>query len=194
MTRARKKNEKGFALLLAVIVSSVMLSIGVSILKISVNQVNLSTTARESEMSFQAAHAGIECLTYWRHEKADEFIDAARVGSNPSITCFGNTPLGVERQTFVLGGNSYLHSYEHTFQWGTPTRCTALVTYVINASLGTQDAVVDMTFHEGVGSNGMKTCVAGNICTVIVSDGFNRACADVDASIFSIQREITVEF
>lgn len=58
MKQVLKNREGGFALLLALIVSSVVLAIGISILNISVNQINLSATARESEFSFQAAHIG----------------------------------------------------------------------------------------------------------------------------------------
>lgn len=58
------KNSKGYTLLFAVIVASVTLAIGVSILTISKKEFLLSSAARESSISFYAADAGFECAMY----------------------------------------------------------------------------------------------------------------------------------
>jgi hypothetical protein len=68
----RSVKSQGFALLIALIVVGVVLSIGLSILNLSISQVRLSTDAKESEAAFHAANAGMECARYWRHEEGDK--------------------------------------------------------------------------------------------------------------------------
>lgn len=203
MKLRKTRSQKGFALLLAMIVSSVVLAIGVSILNISINQINLSATARESEFAFQAAHAGVDCMTYWRYERADEYANAdTSAFPQPSINCFGVSPIAselYEDKATMSGG--HVRYFSHTFQWGSsdrndstyPERCTQSDLYVMNAL--TDDITFDFSdVNVGVGTDGIKDCQLGNVCTVIISRGYNRACDEIDSSIFSIQREIVVQF
>lgn len=192
MKAIRTHTNKGFALLLALIVSSVVLAIGVSILRVSINQINLSATARESEFAFQAAHAGVDCMWYWRNQESVDYVSILSATPNPAVECFGVAPLSSTKD--VLQDNAGIgiaYAYSNTFQWGDPERCTSVDMYVINAYSG------DMTIpfgNEAIGTNGNKTCNVGNICTIIVSDGYNRSCSEVNSTIFSVQRELTVEF
>ncbi|MES2087855.1 MAG: pilus assembly PilX N-terminal domain-containing protein [Patescibacteria group bacterium] len=57
--------QKGFALLFAVLASSVFLSIGIAIWNISLRQVLFSSFGRESQVAFYAADAGIECALFY---------------------------------------------------------------------------------------------------------------------------------
>jgi type II secretory pathway pseudopilin PulG len=60
------ENKKGgFALLFAILVSILIVSIGASIISISLRQIILSSTSRESQLAFYAANTGIECAFYW---------------------------------------------------------------------------------------------------------------------------------
>lgn len=197
MQLLHKKQNSGFALLLAMIVSSVVLSIGLSILSISVNQINLSATARESEFAFQASHAGIDCVWYWRNTDESTFI--AKGSAAPSINCFGitQTSKSVTGRTPSNGvgttNGHFINSYNYSFSWGTPLRCTETTMYIMNAG----DAELQYNFsniNPGVGTDGLKTCSQGDICTVLISDGYNRSCDDKNSSIYSVQRELTVEF
>ena len=191
MQYKEQKKDSGFALLLALIISSVVLAIGVSILHISVNQINLSATARESEFAFQASHAGIDCQWYWRNEKAAEYLMSGSGSSNPDVTCFGQNPIDTGRQIVApTSGTGNGDAFFNMFQWGSPARCTIVGMYILQPT-------TDMTVlfqNKGIGTDGLKSCSAGNVCTVIVSDGYNRGCGEIDGSIFSVQREITVEF
>ena len=60
-----KKEKKGFTLLFAVIVSTLVLAVGGSIINIALKQLVLSGTGRESQYAFYAANTGIECALYW---------------------------------------------------------------------------------------------------------------------------------
>ena len=60
-----KNNNRGFALLLAVLLSVIILTIGLTILNSALKQQFLSDITLESERSFHAAYAGVECAQYW---------------------------------------------------------------------------------------------------------------------------------
>lgn len=59
------KNNKGFTLLFAVLVSVLLIAIGASMITIALRQVVLSGAGRESQFAFYAANTGIECALYW---------------------------------------------------------------------------------------------------------------------------------
>jgi hypothetical protein len=61
----KKFKEKGFTLLFAVLVSTLVLAIGASIISIALKQVILSGSARDSQFAFYAANTGVECALYW---------------------------------------------------------------------------------------------------------------------------------
>lgn len=190
MQKKLAHNKKGFALLLSLIISSVVLAIGLAILEISVNQINLSATARESELAFQSAHAGVDCVWYWRNERSSSYTTAA--GAVPSNNCFGTAPLITPTATLLeSSADGHARAFFYTYEWGSPERCTVVDMYVINAS----GDDMEVTFaNEAIGQDGTKSCNFGNICTVIVSGGYNRPCDELGAGVFAVQREITVEF
>lgn len=64
-TYLKNKNEKGFTLLFAVLVSTLVISIGATIISIALRQTILSGTSRESQYAFYAANTVLECATYW---------------------------------------------------------------------------------------------------------------------------------
>lgn len=118
-----KKNQ-GFALLFSVLLSSVLLSIGLSIFSITLKELAISTAARQSVMAFSAADSGRECALYWDTKRGQ--IPTLKDNSvNPgSIKCGGQaisvsgsyTPstgslgsansVSVEFISFVLNGQS----------------------------------------------------------------------------------------
>lgn len=62
---SKRKNSAGFTLLYSVLVTSLLLAIGIAIFNISIKEVILSGSARDSQFAFYAADAGIECALYW---------------------------------------------------------------------------------------------------------------------------------
>lgn len=59
------RTDKGFALLFSVLVSSLLLTIGLSIFSIVLKEFSISTATRQSIHAFYAADSGIECIMYW---------------------------------------------------------------------------------------------------------------------------------
>ncbi len=60
------KSTSGFAMLYAVLVSSLLLAIGISIFNISIKELNIATSERDSQLAFYASDSAIECADDWR--------------------------------------------------------------------------------------------------------------------------------
>ncbi len=84
-------SERGFTLLLAAIVSSVVLSIGAAVFSIALKQVTLSSVGRDSQFAFYAADTGSECALYWDVRFAAFPTSTQSVGTRSSIDCGGST-------------------------------------------------------------------------------------------------------
>ncbi len=61
----KKTKTRGFTLLLAALVASIVLSLGSAIFSIAQKQVTLSSLGRDSQFAFYAADAAAECALYW---------------------------------------------------------------------------------------------------------------------------------
>ncbi len=61
----RKISNSGFTLFIALIVSSLLLAIGLSLGTIILKQLVFSNTGKESQLAFYAADSGAECALYW---------------------------------------------------------------------------------------------------------------------------------
>jgi hypothetical protein len=57
--------ERGFTILLAALVASLVLALGISVFSIAQKQLILSSTGRTSQYAFYAADTGAECALYW---------------------------------------------------------------------------------------------------------------------------------
>ena len=199
----KRHNQDGFALLLAVIIAAIVLAIGLTMLNVTLKQLTLSATTRESEAAFNAASAGMDCIRYWRHILADNYTDTIAAGTAPTIGCFTPSTINTQTQTVVhTNGPSYTNGFLYQIDWGTgvDARCTEIELYTMVAS--TSPYAVNFSYGAGglsvtesVGSGGVKTCDIFNLCTVAISRGYNRACADLSvSSLITVEREIVSEF
>lgn len=57
--------KKGFTIFFATLVGSLALAIGVAIYDLTIRELDLSSTANESQYAIYAADAGAECALYW---------------------------------------------------------------------------------------------------------------------------------
>ncbi|MES2225693.1 MAG: hypothetical protein V4480_02690 [Patescibacteria group bacterium] len=57
--------RSGFALLIAIIFTSVVLALGASLLDVAYKQVLLSSSAKQSQYAFYNADSALECALYW---------------------------------------------------------------------------------------------------------------------------------
>lgn len=87
--------KSGFAMLFAVLVSSILVAIGISMFNISIKELIVATSARDSEISYYAADSAKECVIYWDIVKGafPTCLDAqcqntsTSTASAPSIQC-----------------------------------------------------------------------------------------------------------
>lgn len=71
--RACRGDNRGFTILLAALVASLVLSLGISIFTIARKSITLSTMGRDSQFAFYAADTAAECALYWDAPDRDAF-------------------------------------------------------------------------------------------------------------------------
>ncbi len=169
----------GYTMLFAVLVSTVLLSIGIFILNVSKKEVLLSSIGRESALAFYAADGGVECAHY--HNTANPSL--FNVGPNGStlagtISC-GNLSITIPATTAVSGVVGIVSPATHrnivTFFVGTlgnPGQCAevrVLKDYVFSAGTSAgPDGVPPATSDSYspiktiIDSRGYNTCVPGD--------------------------------
>lgn len=174
----------GFALLFTMIVVSVLLAIGLTLLNITVKQFTLSSTARESEVAFHAANTGLECMHYYRNTNATDYF----AGGSVEVSCGGVSGTPTVSSDAASGGTVY--HYEYAFN-GVGTAGVYVETSMYVLDMRESDSgVTNYPINEGIES---ADCGAGVVCTVITSRGHNRSQSQLD-SIRTVQRELTIEF
>lgn len=131
ITMYNKKKTGGYTLLFSVLVSSVVLAIGISILNISKKEFLLATSARESTIAFFSADAGLECAMYH-----DDGRFSTTSAASPTISC-GFTSATVSKTS--SGGIYGTYSYTFDIRLGDTTcsRVTLNKSY-INGSIQTE--------------------------------------------------------
>jgi hypothetical protein len=100
-------NERGFTILLAALIASLVLALGISIFTIAQKQLILSSIGRNSQFAFYAADTAAECALYW---------DLRYLAFHPSSPL---TPLECDENTTIdvtHGGLSYPVTYEFEFE------------------------------------------------------------------------------
>ncbi len=81
----KKTNKDGFALLFSVLVSSLLLTIGLSIFNIALKELAISTATKQSIHAFYAADSGRECAMYWEGSMAT--LLEGEAGDEKIINC-----------------------------------------------------------------------------------------------------------
>lgn len=179
--------QKGFALLMSLIVVSVVVSIGLTVLDLTLKQLRLSTNSKDSESAFHAANAGLECARYWR-EIASSTMET---GGNITPSCFGVSAGTVSASTAGLPADAFLYNMQ--IDWtGTP-RCSQMSTLVIKSGLSATTTVNNMTtLMPGYPDGNTKECSPGARCTVVSIRGYSRGCSQVTVP-GTVQREVLLE-
>ena len=181
------RKQEGFALLLTLIVVSVLVAIGLTVLDLSVKQIRLSTNAKESETAFHAANAGVECGRYWRRV-ASSTMEA---GGTISPTCFSVTASNISPSSIVSSPPNAAFKYDYEFSWGAKPRCTKVSSLVI-AAIATTTVNNMQDYFSGYPEDS-KVCTAGERCTVLSVRGYNRACTTA-SGYGSVEREVLLQF
>lgn len=198
-----KKQSSGFALLMSLIVVGVVVSVGLTILDLSIKQLMLSTNSKDSEIALHAANAGLECVQYWRNHIAEEFEN----GDNVTLDCFGvsknvtkadvsSTP----NDNSNTAGKENAYKYDLEFDWGAigAERCSKVMMIFLTSS--NESAGVTVTGLDAILPNGYsikspndkKFCEPGGRCAIISVQGYNKPCANIGTH-GTLQREVLLE-
>lgn len=91
----KESKNKGFAILFAVLLASFLVTLGISIFSISLKEIQITTSIRDSQIAYYVADSARECALYWDAKKEGSFpvvlINEFENGEGRSdITCNGN--------------------------------------------------------------------------------------------------------
>ncbi len=170
MIKLNFKNNKGYTLLFAVIVSSIILSVGISIMSIGRKEFQLAVASRDSVSAFYAADTGFECAL----NQDNYFATTSTAGFsitclNQSITIFPTFP-----NTFP-GGNDGTGLFTFDLRMGANSKACAKVSVLKYYALDTTlNSMVPTSRIESKGYNvGWST--ANNTCSVNSPNRVERA-------------------
>lgn len=158
-------NNKGFTLLLASLIASLLLSVGLSMFTIAQKEIILSSLGRDSQYAFYAADAGAECALYWDFKNAFKTSEAMH-GAKCNSTTVGEyrPPESANIGDLVLGGKGFVSGkVTNSFWFEQNGRCI----------------IVELTKHE-----------TGSIHTEINSRGYSVKC---DANGLPVQHSRALE-
>jgi len=80
--------NKGFTLLYAVVVTSILLASALSIISIALRELALTTSSRESQYAFYIANTGMECAQYWDTAGVPTIVTIGDVDSIDVVSVF----------------------------------------------------------------------------------------------------------
>jgi Tfp pilus assembly protein PilX len=139
------KLQRGFTLMIAVLMGSILLAIGSAIYNILSKEVLFSASGRESQFAFYAADAGIECTLY-----QDYTQDAFKMTGPPAtVTCNAQT-VPVTR-TFDAGTGTYTSTFDFSLGAALTDPC---VSVTVRRSFSPTRTTIEAAGHN--------TCVIDN--------------------------------
>lgn len=173
MQKSSEKHEQGYILLLAILMTSIFLSISLGIYSISIKEIILASFLRDSQKALAAADRGSECALYWDNIYRTTAINKTIFANN---SVFTQSPIAAT--TASCSGIAIM------------TDTTAAWTVTTTANSG--DTRFTLPFSNGSCANVRvyKTTVPTNRVT-ITSDGLSDCNA---ANLRRTQRTIEVNF
>ena len=87
-------SPRGFTLLFAALTGSLLLAVGIAIFNITIKEVLLASTVRESGVAIYTADTGTECALYWDYKyggSGSAFATSSASVHPSSISCNGQT-------------------------------------------------------------------------------------------------------
>lgn len=145
-----KRRNAGFTLLVAIMVTALILLVSFVVANVTLKQLLISQSAKESQYAFYNAESGMECAMFWDFFGGSSQFDPDFAGG---VTCNGQlvstgAPLhSPETGTSVVGGST-----NSIFSFNLTRGC---VIVRVTKNLATGDTTID--------SRGYNTCTSGAI-------------------------------
>lgn len=147
----RLQSKKGFVMLFSVLISSMLVVIGLSIFNITLKELTISTSGRESQVAFYAANSGIECALYWN------------LKGNGSRSAFASTTVQAE-----INSAKTVPAVCNTVTVNSATSATTNFTFYVNDPSDPNGPCVDVAVVKTPGVPSL-----GKLTTLIESRGRN---------------------
>lgn len=103
--KIKLKNEKGFVMLFAVVLSAIIFSISLGMINISLKEINFGTSAKATNEAFFAADTGAECALFYDLVPVQSFfgsVDALTTVNGISAMC-GGSSINIVGETQLFG-------------------------------------------------------------------------------------------
>lgn len=163
-----RASERGFTLLIAALVASIVLALGASIFALAQKEVTLSSIGRDSQFAFYAADTAAECALYWDF-RFNYFATATPAGvADP--TC--------DQEALNATGRSDTYPYTMTSERMDLFR----------------DATPIGDFCAEISVTKSLDPVTSALRTVIHADGYSSPCASVDTNPRTLQRSVELHY
>lgn len=195
--------ERGIALLITLLIMSVLLGVTASLLNVSLKQFQLSNVAKDSEIAFQAASAGMECMLSHDYEQYPYSIfnvngDGTGTTTESDISCMGQTSndsVAGDGDTLPTGVTQHAGQVDNgeeqrfKFSWKNDIDLSEVCSEVSIYKFFSTNSAVSMSVALGPSD----TCPAGITCTVIKARGYNVACNNIGTQR-TIERELVQRY
>ncbi len=119
----RPRAPRGYALLTALVVSALIVSMTTAIAQLTVRQLQTQVFATNSHVAYHAAVAGYECAYYWDSEPAAIFDQALGIfypnGGIQTISCFsGNNTAIIDKSGPPISVNPEVYEFSFALEVG----------------------------------------------------------------------------
>lgn len=167
------RGSRGFTLLLAALVASIVLALGTSIFEIAQKQLTLSSIGRDSQFAFYAADTAVECALYWDF-RFSYFASSTPAGIDPTCDQQALTPLDVTPTQGL--------PYEYPYALTSPQ-----MDLFLDATPATDYcAQVTVTKSLDPATNAVKTTIR--------ADGYSTSCAAISTNVRALQRSVELHY
>ena len=155
-----KNKKNGFALIVAVIFMSVMLSFGLALSSLGYKQAVLASSALESQYAFYAADGGLECALYADQQQNLFAYTSNMSATAPVMNCDGIAPYSASVQSHTASswtilerlsidaGTSRPHCADITIIKPNPSPTSTSTTYIYSQGY---DVSCDTVASPGLG-------------------------------------------
>jgi hypothetical protein len=180
-TKNTNPRTQGFAILYAILVSSLVLLIGVGLYEITAREIVLSSSASQSQVAFFAADTGIECALYWDLKATENGSVGSFATSSAGITLTASALPCAGTSNIVANAGTWPPTYGSNGAWVSgawPAAAPASgSTYATTTFYINVDTITPSTYNNSpacaVVAVGKSLDAGGNQRTYITSDGYN---------------------
>lgn len=149
-SKNNQKENKGFVILIAVVLTSIVLAVTIGISSIAYREVTLSRTATDAEASFSSADSGAECALL----NDIRAVPSLFAIESPTISC-QSLDLDIDYSSDALGDFG-------RFSFGTPSGCADVRVY--------KDMIIDIEDEGDVSFTQIDSRGYNVACSVVEDD------------------------